>query len=1632
MVQPLIDGRKAGESSPRQPVIAPDSARSVTLLKQVVGLSEGEIEGFGKNDIKLDGTPLSELSSEIVCDYRFGTNSQEYINGVDEVANEIGVGVELRGDLDWVKLITNTDIDHVGIRLRWGPLQTSHSNGDVSGVSISYQILIAPVGGTYEAVLVTTLSDKTSDSYERYHEFKLPPSDDGWMVKVVRTTPSVQSSLVSDKMYVQAYAEIIKSKFTFPYTSLIYLEYDARSFSNVAKLAVNAKGMIVKVPMNYDPATRQYTGVWNGVFKMAYTNNPAWIYYDIVTQRRYGCGDRIDQSMVDKWSLYRLGQYCDQMVDDGYGGLEPRFTCNVYLQSKERVYDVLNRLTGLFRAINFWNGSQLVVDADIPQDTSYLYTNANVVDGLFEYAGTAATDLYSAVKVAWDNPANGYNTEYEAVSYEHLVKKLGFKTLELDAWGCTSRGQALRAGRWALLAESDTVTFKVGMDGYLAMPGKIIEIQDEFYAGKSVGGRVISVSSSGLEITLDRPVETIAGDTISFNTVLGVVKKFNIASSNGTVVTLTKPVGSSVERMHIWAINSSQLATQKYRILTVKYDGIGEFTISAVEYNPNKYEDIDSNITFDEPPTSIINPIAQVAVKNVTISSNEYVYQGLNTVNLEIKWERAENAVEYLVELKKDDGSWLKLPSTGNNSIVLENVYAGYYIASVTAISAYELKSLPAYSVKTVVLGKQSMPLPPLNPRIVPIQFGVEFYWDFPQGATDTAVSRIIVSYLDPTGAVDDSGFLSYDKAYSDNKIVIQNLSLHTRVWFKVKLIDKLGFESPYTSWISGIPSQDFDKVMDLISGQIEQSDLYDDLSQKIEVGFGASAAAANAQTSADQAATAASTANTVASNAQTAASNAQTTANTTKSTADQAKADITALTTSTNTTATELRDRLTTAENGLTQEKLDRASGDTTVAGQLNTYKSSNDAALAAVQQKAEAATTASTANATALTNLTAAVNTKNRTYHQTTAPTVNRVIGDLWINTTAGKNNEVRRWNGTAWDDLTDPRTAASATALSTLQTTVATIDGKTTANSNNITQLTADLSTLSNTVDAKSDASAVDSLTARVTTAEGSITSQGSRVTSLENTVNHATTGLASKASSSALTAVDNKVTTTNGRIDTTNSNVTTLAGRVSTVEGTVATKAEAAALTALTTRVTNAEGVNTSQGSAITTLENRVNHATTGLASKASSAALSSLDSKVTAIDGRVTANATQLTQLNSSLTTTNGNVTTAQNAANAAATLAGSKGKVLVQTAAPAVADRLAQNLWIDITGNANTPKRWNDSAWVAVTDKVATDAATAAANALSVAQTKADASALTSLTTRVDTIDGMVTAQATQVTSLSTTVGNNTAAIQLQQSSINGINAKATLKVEAGGTIGGVALGNNDGVVDFLIRSNTFAITTPSGVPNDTKYMMTYQADDQTLPNGTVIPKGLKVNDAIIGTINANKIYAESLSAISADLGTIQVGSANIADLAIGTNNIKVNSVTEFNSINVSKTDLKDLSKTVFTESLNFAVAHTGSVYVLITITIIGGVSSNSSFRTKLKVLHTMEDPTPNDWMSYDDVMSSVGLNTVHILSAVKPVLSEETVNLPVGIQIRMNGIGLSSFGSRGYTIKGTLLKGYR
>ncbi|MEX5402276.1 phage tail protein, partial [Proteus mirabilis] len=431
----VIKGAKAGQGKSRQPVIAPDSAQSKTYIKILYGLSEGEVEGLanGLQSVYLEETPLQNPAGgwnfeDVQADFRHGTNDQTHIEGFPDISSETAINVELKSESPWVRSLTNTDLDAIRLRFKWGPLREQNAeNGDVKGIVIQYAIDLQTDGGTWTEVLNTQIADKTSANYERSHRIDLPKADTGWTVRVRRLTPNSTSEYISDKMYVDALTEVIDLKLSYPNTALLGLQYDAETFSNVAKVAIDLKGIKLQVPSNYDPVARTYTGMWDGTFKRAYTNNPAWIYYDICTSKRYALGDRLTSAMLDKWSLYRLAQYCDQMVDDGKGGKEPRFTCNVYLQSTEDAYVILSKLAGVFRAISYWDGNSIVCDADIPQDTYFTYTRANVIDGLFEYSGTRARDRHTVAKVAWDNPANHYKTEYVYVRDEAAIAKLGVR-----------------------------------------------------------------------------------------------------------------------------------------------------------------------------------------------------------------------------------------------------------------------------------------------------------------------------------------------------------------------------------------------------------------------------------------------------------------------------------------------------------------------------------------------------------------------------------------------------------------------------------------------------------------------------------------------------------------------------------------------------------------------------------------------------------------------------------------------------------------------------------------------------------------------------------------------------------------------------------------------------------------------------------------------------------------------------------------------------------------------------------------------------------------------------------------------------------------------------------------------------
>ena len=902
----VVHGAKAGGGEARKPVVAIDSAQSKTYIKILYGLSEGPIKGLvnGIRSIYLDDTPLQDTNgiwnfNNVTVDTRLGTNDQTYVEGFPDISSETGVGVELKAESPWVKGFTNTELDALRIRLRWGPLrQQNIENGDVSGITILYAIDLQTDGGTWTEVLNTQISDKTSANYERSHRIDLPKADFGWQVRVRRITPNASSDSVSDKMYVQAITEVIDAKLRYPNTALLGLQYDAETFSNVAKMAAECEGVEILVPSNYNPETREYTGLWDGTFKRAYTNNPAWHFYDVCISKRYALGDRINSSMIDKWSLYRLGQYCDQLVPDGKGGFEPRFTLNVYEQSQDDAWSVLSKMAGAFRAYIYWDGQAIICDADIPQDTYYTYTAANVIDGHFEYSGTRARDRHTVAKVAWDNPNNRYQTEYLYVRDEAAIARLGIRIVDIAAYGCTSEGQAQRAGHWALKSEqfeTRMVTFKVGLDGFIPRPGKVIEIADPLFAGRANGGRIAVVSADLKKITLDRDdVICRAGDRLVVNGENGKAQARIVQSIIGRVITVVSAF-ESVAVENVWVVDAQDLATMKFRVISITQDDTHQFTINALQYNASKYDAIDNGAFIDERPISIINPKLQKPVESVSVSSDEMIQQGLTVATMLIAWPQIEGATKYQVEWRKDDGSWLKLPITGNNSVEVQGIYAGNYQARVIAINAFDIASLATYSILTPLKGKAGKPPKLAYISATGILFGMQLNWGFPAvGALDTAYTEIRVS---PDGESNIAVLGQF--AYPTNAHTIQGLQPNLTQYYQARLIDRIGNIGDWSDWTHATTSADASDVLDILSGKITESQLHQDLQTKIDR-------------------------------------------------IDTVDGDI-----------ADIVQAVQNVEDGLTQERTERQSGDQDVLNQLTIYKVSNDQAVAAVVEEVETLTT-------------------------------------------------------------------------------------------------------------------------------------------------------------------------------------------------------------------------------------------------------------------------------------------------------------------------------------------------------------------------------------------------------------------------------------------------------------------------------------------------------------------------------------------------------------------------------------------------------------------------------------------------------------------------------------------------
>lgn len=1073
-----VKGAKGGSQSQRQPKVANDTTASKTYARLQYGMSEGEVEGLanGYKSIYLDDTPVENDSGarnfqDVTLDFRSGTNDQTYMEGFESIASETAVGVELKSDTPWVKGVTNLTLDAVIVRVRFGALkQQDPKNGDVSGIVIDYTIEVQTDGGSWELMLDTQMSGKTSANYERTHRIGLPGANNNWLIRVIRKTPNSSSEYVSDKMYIQAITEVVDLKLAYPNTALIGVQYDAETFSNIAKIAVDLKGVKIKIPSNYDPVSRTYIGIWDGLFKRAYSNNPAWIYYDLCTNKRYALGNRLKETMIDKWSLYRLAQYCDQLVPDGKGGQEPRFACNVYIQSAESAFDILSKLAGLFRAISYWDGASIVCEADLPQDTMFTYTSANIIDGAMgiNYTGTRARDRHNAVKVAWDNPQNRYKTEYVFVRDEKSIAEARtVRLLELEAWGCTSEGQAQRTGQWALKTEqleTRTVTFKVGLDGYIPLPGKVIELADELLAGRANGGRISSVSADLKQITLDRDdVVCRAGDRLIVNGEDGKAQARVVSSITARVVTVVSAF-DSVAAQNVWVIDAKDLATMKFRVVSISQDEQHQFTITAIQHNESKFDAIDHGAYIDDRPISIINPTTQDPVESVSISSEQMVQQGMSVETMVISWPQAKGATKYQVEWRKDNGTWLKLPLTGNNSAEIAGIYAGKYEARVIAMSAFDISSLPTYSILTELTGKQGKPPKVAFIQATGILFGMKLDWSYPTNALDTAYVEIQVS-PDSTSNIATLGSF----AYPTTTTVIQGLQPNLTQFYRARLIDRIGNIGDWSDWTNGTTTSDAKDVLELLDGQITDSQLNQDLISRIEVG----AEAKDLVVEVNKIATATSLQVDKLTNELTAE---------TAQRRNETKALNDALTEET----VQRREGIKALNEGLTQEITRSKNADQSQIETLDNYKASIDGSLSNVQTRISTIATATEANTSKLTALDSAIEGK------ADASIVQNLKNDV---VTIG--DQVKSQSSIITGLQNTVADKADASVVQNLKNNVVTIGDQVNSQSSLITGL-------QNTLVGKADASALTALDSKVETIDGNVKSQAQALTALENSI------------------------------------------------------------------------------------------------------------------------------------------------------------------------------------------------------------------------------------------------------------------------------------------------------------------------------------------------------------------------------------------------------------------------------------------------------------------------------------------------------------------------------------------------
>ena len=710
-------GKQSAPPASRAAQEAPNTLQSKNTARIVDVISEGEIVGLvdGEKSIFFNDTALKNPDGTynfqgVTIETKEGTPGQGALSGFPEVETEVDVGVkvtETGGPI--VRTVTESNVNAVRIKIRTPQLTTTNTKtGDLTGASVQFKIEIQPNGGSYALATLKnetnpiTLAGKCTSAYEVGYRVELPGLAP-WNIRVTRITEDADVVTLQNEIYWSSFTKIIDAKLAYPDTALVGVSVDASLFGlNIPTRAYEIDGIIIQVPSNYDPETREYTGIWDGTFQNAWSDNPAWVLFDILTNERYGLGNFIQQTQVDKFALYAIGQYCDELVPDGKGGTEPRFTFNGVFQTRQEAYQVINAITSCFRGMSYWGVGAVSVTCDKPEDPVKLVTPANVIDGFFEYSGTALKARHTAALVTWNDPDDGYKANIAVTEDPVAIQMYGWRQLDTVAFGCTKAGQAKRFGKWALDSEqneTEMVTYRASYDHANVRPGQIISIADPDYAGVRFGGR--NLGATDTEITLDKPVTLNSGQTYQLSCVLpdGSVETQNVTNTLGATysVLTTDAFSDTPMKGAIWVLTSTSLEPRRFRVISVRETEVNIWEIQALFHDPTKYDRVEQDIKVD-PPNYALLPVGALQAPTA-LGFSEYQYKSGVSVKtaLTVSWIATTDprCDSYQVYAKGPlDADFKFINSTTGTSFDILDIQQGTYEVQVRAVSGlYRIRS---------------------------------------------------------------------------------------------------------------------------------------------------------------------------------------------------------------------------------------------------------------------------------------------------------------------------------------------------------------------------------------------------------------------------------------------------------------------------------------------------------------------------------------------------------------------------------------------------------------------------------------------------------------------------------------------------------------------------------------------------------------------------------------------------------------------------------------------------------------------------------------------------------------------------------------------------------------------------